>query len=106
MKDFFTQFANFFNKSGTLNTVVWFSVLLIACIICAMSRKKELAGLIVAGAVCFFVSFSPLSMGIQAIIFAAIVTAWLFGSKIAGQNKAQDAATDNNGTEEENVQNG
>ncbi len=98
MKDFLIQFGNFFNKSGTLNTVVWFSVLMIVCIICAMSRKKELGGVIIAAAVCFFVSFSPLSMGIQAIIFAVLTVAWIFGTKKAGKTEPE--------TEEENQENG
>lgn len=96
MKDFITEFGNFFNKSGTMNSVVWFSVLMLACIICALAGRKEIVGVIAASAVCLFVSFSPLSLGIQAIIFAAIITAWLFASNARRleANKAKAGAED------------
>ncbi len=105
MKDFITEFGNFFNKSGTMNTVVWFSVLMLACIICALCRRKELAGVIVAGSVCMFISFSPLSLGIQAIIFAAIITVWLFVCT-ARRPGAKNGADNTEETEEETQKNG
>ena len=96
MKDFITEFGNFFNKSGTMNTIVWFSVLMLACIICALCRRKELAGVIVAGSVCMFISFSPLSLGIQAIIFVCT----------ARRPGAENAADNTEETEEETQKNG
>ncbi|MBO4327756.1 MAG: hypothetical protein J5950_10835 [Clostridia bacterium] len=97
MGDVMMQIANFFNKSGSMNTVVWFSVLMIVCIILALSYRKELAGLAIASAVCLFVSFSPLSLAIQSVIFAALTAAWLFASKKTEKGSEK--------TEGENLQN-
>ena len=108
MKNFITELGNFFNKSGTMNTVVWFSVLMLACIILAMCRRKELAGVVIAGAVCMFISFSSLSLGIQAIIFAALITAWLFvcASRRSETNKVSENTEGSEKSEEEKQKNG
>ena len=72
-----------------MNSVVWFCVLLLASVIAAFTWRRELAGPLIAAAVCFFISFSGLSLGIQALIFATITVAWVFGSLKIGKNTKQ-----------------
>lgn len=71
----FGQFANIFNTGGGYNTVVWFSVLLLAVIVYAATDLKQLKGTLLAALICFFISFTKLELAYQAVIFAVIVVA-------------------------------
>ena len=71
----FGQFANIFNTGGGYNTIVWFSVLLLAVIVYAVTDLKQLKPTLIAAVICFFVSFTKLELAYQAVIFAAIVVA-------------------------------
>ncbi len=101
MGELFTQFANIFNERGTMNTVVWFSVLMLCCVILALSWRRELAAPAIAAAVCFFVSFSGLSLGIQALIFAALTVGILFALKRRRGTESEAHTEPETGAEEE-----
>lgn len=69
------QFANIFNTGGGYNTVVWFSVLMIAFIVYAVTDLRQLRSTLIAAALCFFISFTKLELAYQAVIFALTVVA-------------------------------
>ena len=71
----FGQFANIFNTGGGYNTIVWFSVLLLAVIVYAVTDLKQLRPTLIAAGICFFISFTKLELAYQAVIFAVIVVA-------------------------------
>lgn len=69
------QFANIFNTGGGYNTLVWFSVLLLAVSVYAVTDLRQLRSAVLAAVICFFISFTKLELAYQAVIFAAIVVA-------------------------------
>lgn len=68
-----TELTNIVNTGGTMNTVLWFFVALLATLVYVGSRNRYLMGTLVGGYGCMFVSLFRMDLTYQVLLFAAVV---------------------------------